>query len=157
MLVDDLNLVSYARDAAMVLQAQCPYVVFTSGRRDWYGQAHAMAANVLKVRKTNPQWVGRTYAYEPQFQAWMDAHPEEASLDVIAAAFFEIANALPNDLRMRFAHPAGRAFDCEHDQNVAQQREIEARIALLPRLEWWTPNESGVLVNHAQFSLHGEV
>ena len=153
MTVEELDLVSYARDAAALLFAQCPYVVFTSGRRDWYEQAHAMARNQIKAQmQGNPQWVGGTYRHEPQFQAWFDEHQHE-SLEVTTDAFFRIALALPEELQARFAHPAGRAFDCQHAEIPDHQREIETAIGKLPHLEFWTPNEGGILVNHAQFSL----
>ena len=73
--IESLNLSPKAKKAAEQLLKEYPDIVFTSGRRDLAGQAHAMAGNVVKKR----DWIEKTYATNDASKAcqkWVDDHPE---------------------------------------------------------------------------------
>jgi len=133
------------RQAANDLKSQCPWVEFTSGFRTWPHQAHVMAVNSVKKR----DWVGLTYKHIPDFQTWLDQHPDSTTVKVIEDAFLDILMNLPPDVRLRFAHPAARAFDCKCP--IERRRETITAMKALKGYEFHLDGEGGLDVLHCQF------
>src|SRR3954468_13790744 len=91
--IDSLNLSPKAKKAAEQLLKEYPDIVFTSGRRDLAGQAHAMAGNVVKKR----DWIEKTYASNEASKAcqkWVDDHLEAKTQNQIAAGLLETLQGL---------------------------------------------------------------
>jgi hypothetical protein len=180
MYVDELALPpGPALDGAHEILRVCNWILFTSGKRDFYAQAHAMARNHLtRAEKTGEwNWVGLVYATMPEFQQWAHEHPpalvkygegfvvKNLTAWNLTDGFFEVLQKLPDERRAKFAHPAGRAWDADaHFSNRRhrghghylpmtheEQHELHARIAALPGLDKFFTEEAGVPVLHAQF------
>lgn len=150
--IDDLNLLPVAHDAALILKSRCPWVQFTSGRRDWFGQAHAMAVNVLQAKHNgNPNWLAQVYPREPQLQCCVDENADVSSVDALANLLYLTLKDLPESLRLRFAHPAGRAFDVESPFDYDLAMTLQAEMKALPKIEVVLTNEGGLHIYHAQF------
>lgn len=146
--IDELELVSYAREAAQALQAKHPEVVFTSGRRNSQQQAHAMAGNIV----ANRRYIEQTYAKTPQrasLQAWVDSHPQAKTVQEIAAGLAGVmAHWTDAQKRTLSQHFSGEAFDI---QPVPGSTSIIASIKALPRLRQFLQKEGGLVVWHAGF------
>ena len=150
MLIHDLNLIDVALRAAYKLQQACPWVDFTSGRRTWLEQAHAMAVNTARKRS----WVGEVYKKEPEIQAWIDANPGITDIDDLTIGIYTILMSLPLATQNRFAHPAGRAFDLAVPTAQWQEPTIII-IKSLPALEKFLEGEAGLPIWHCSFKLGG--
>jgi hypothetical protein len=59
MTIEEMQLAPVARQAATILHAKHPALLFTSGRRNVREQAHAMAANIVVLN--DRKWIGKTY------------------------------------------------------------------------------------------------
>jgi hypothetical protein len=146
--IDELKLVSYAREAAQALQAKHPEVVFTSGRRNSQQQSQSMAGNIV----ANRRWIEQTYAKTPQrasLQDWVDSHPQAKTAEEIAAG---LAGLMPHwtdaQKKTLSQHFGGEAFDIEP---VPGDTSIIASIKALPRLRQFLQKEGGRVVWHAGF------
>jgi len=113
MTLDELDLSEKAHAAAAALLAAHPQVVFTSGRRDLAGQAHAMASNVVH----NRDWIEQTYAATPQrnaLQACVDNCAAGAGqADFTAALLATMDDWTDADLSHVSKHLSGDAFDVQ--------------------------------------------
>mgnify|MGYP001609445174 CR=1 FL=1 len=147
-----MELQPYVADAAAILMAQCPWVEFTSARRDWFSQAHAMAVNVLNARQDgNWNWLAQVYRKEPTLQEWVNDHPEVVTRQEMTEGLYRTMQALPDDLKVRFAHPAGRAFDLLPPDTTDHDQELIRRVKVLPKLQRFLTSEGGLRIYHAQF------
>ena len=141
-----LDLQPVTRDAAYLLMEKCPWVIFTSGRRSWLGQAHAMAVNVVKQRN----WLGLVYKRQPELQAWVDAHPLVVTVSALTDGLVGVLQSLPEATRVRFAHPAGLAFDIAEPAIATRPATVDV-IQHLPGLKRFLEGEGGLPIWHAQF------
>lgn len=106
--IAQMKLAPAARQAAERLQAACPWVVFTSGRRDLDEQAHAMAVNTVQRRA----WIGDTYLHAADLQTWVDTHPEAQTVDQIHEGLYTLLLGMPDtDVSRISRHLTGDAFD----------------------------------------------
>jgi hypothetical protein len=146
--IDDLNLVSYARNAAEALLEAHPDVVFTSGRRTVKEQADAMAGNVLRNRK----WIEQTYVNTPErnaLQRWVDDNRAATTKSAISAGLGGIMNGWTDAQKGRLSrHFSGQAFDV---RPVAQGAAIKRTIRSLPSLRRFLQSEGGLTIWHADF------
>jgi len=146
MTIEEMNLAPIAKNAATILQSKHPTIEFTSGRRDIFQQAHAMARNVVKRR----DWIGRTYIAGAKLQAWVDQHPEAKTVDEITAGLEEVMQAMPDAELVKISrHLTGRAFDVR--PVTANAETIKADIRSLPGLHKFLEQEGGLVRWHAQF------
>ena len=147
--IGKLQLNDNARNAAMILRARFPFIVFTSGRRSIQSQAEAMAADVLKDRR----FIATTYKPSALCQAcqeWVDAHPEVRSQAAIAEGLSGVFGAVGEAEVMKFSkHLTGDAFDVEPVPSQAQT--ITSFIRRLPLLEEFLTQEGQLLRWHLQF------
>jgi len=131
--IENLQLNDNARDAAVVLRARFPHLVFTSGRRSIRSQAQAMAADVLK----NRHFIAATYkpsAVCTACQKWVDAHAEAQTQSAIAEGLFSVFAAMSEADVMKFSkHLTGDAFDLQ--PVTADADTIQAFIRRLPLLD----------------------
>jgi hypothetical protein len=148
MTIEELNLEPIADQAARLLQQKHPDIQFTSGRRDVFQQAHAMASNIVSLN--DRQWIGKTYLAGAKLQQWVDDHPGAVTVDQITAGLQETMDAMPQaDLLKISRHLTGRAFDIRPvTQNAAA---IKADIRALPGLQKFLEQEGGHVRWHAQF------
>jgi hypothetical protein len=148
MTIEELNLEPIADQAARLLQQKHPDIQFTSGRRDVFEQAHAMASNIVSLN--DRQWIGKTYLAGAKLQQWVDDHPGAVTVDQITAGLQETMDAMPQaDLLKISRHLTGRAFDIRPvTQNAAA---IKADIRALPGLQKFLEQEGGHVRWHAQF------
>jgi hypothetical protein len=148
--IESLNLADVARAAAYTLKAQCPDVIFTSGRRDKHAQASAMAYNVVR----NRNFIGVTY-HSPAgatCQAWVDANPAATTQSAIAAGLEGVLDSLPDSvLSHPSMHLSGAAFDVQPVSDPARAAAITAAIRALPGLTKFLTSEGGMVRWHAQF------
>ena len=146
MTIDELNLAPIAKNAATILSTKYPQLEFTSGRRNVFQQAHAMAGNVVKRRN----FIGKTYIAGAKLQAWVDAHPEAKTVDQITAGLEQVMKAMPEaELTKISRHLTGRAFDIRPVN--ANAAAIKADIRRLPGLHKFLEQEAGLIRWHAQF------
>lgn len=104
-----------------------------------------MAVNTIRKRN----WVGLTYRRLPEFQAWVDRHPEPLILSEVTTAFLGILMAFPEAVQTRFAHPAGRAFDFSCP--LWKKEETVEIVRSLHGLELFLDGEGGLPILHCQF------
>lgn len=147
--IEKLQLNDNTRDAAVVLRARFPHLVFTSGRRSIHSQAQAMAADVMK----NRQFIAATYkpsAVCTACQKWVDAHAEAQTQSAIAEGLFGVFAAMSEADVMKFSkHLTGDAFDLQ--PVTADADAIQAFIRRLPLLEKFLDREGGLVRWHLQF------
>jgi hypothetical protein len=150
MSVDELELVDYAKAAAVTLQTDFPDVIFTSGRRNVTQQANAMAGNVVQ----NRHWIAETYVDSQErdaLQAWIDANPQATTKDAIASGLSGIMSSWTDDQKSGFSrHFSGQAFDV-HPVAAARGDAIKAEIKSLPNLRKFLESEGGLVIWHADF------
>lgn len=151
--IDDLGLSASAKASAEKLLAQFPSEVrYTSGRRTIEEQALAMAANVAQ----NRNWIEETYKDSRQradLQDWVDANPAATDVSDIAAGLEGVMRSWTEaQLRSFSRHMTGDAFDVQPVSGAVGVKIKEA-IAKLPKLSWYTFNEGGLEIWHAQFDV----
>jgi len=144
--IHEMQLDPVAKNAAKILHSRYPHLEFTSGRRDIFQQAHAMARNVVVNRK----WIGQTYLAGAKLQQWVDKHPEAKKVDAITAGLEQTMKAMPeNELLKISRHLTGKAFDVRPVR--ANAAAIKAEILKLPGLHKFLDKEGGLARWHAQF------
>ncbi len=140
--IESLNLSPTAKKGAEQLRKEFPDIVFTSGRRDLAGQAHAMAGNVMKKR----DWIKNTYKANDASKAcqkWVDDHPEATTQKDIAAGLLETLNALGPKAGQISRHLTGDAFDMEPIKDPKKADEVRAAIKDLPDMKQFLDHEGG--------------
>ncbi len=108
--IDELDLDPIMRTRAEELMAQCPFVVFTSGRRGIDAQARAMAQNHV----ADPQsYLMKTYQHGKIFLASIvDMAPvDQRSVEKVAAAIKSVLEEQPDVLHWR--HRDGTCVDIQ--------------------------------------------
>lgn len=149
--IESLNLSPKAKKAAEQLLAAYPHdIVFTSGRRDLAGQAHAMAGNVVKKR----DWIGKTYAKNDASvacQKWVDDHPDATTQKAIAAGLLETLQALGPKAGQISRHLTGDAFDIRPVKDEDKSAAIKKSIKELPGLKQFLDHEGGLEIWHVGF------
>ncbi len=158
--IEQMRLNPVSRAAAIELQQRCPFVVFTSGRRDRWAQAVAMAQNSIVDR----HWVGATYLRAAPFQTWLDVHHEARTAEQIAHGFLTIMDAMPNEeLEQISKHLGGNAFDVlplvrdAAGTPTEEGQTIIDVIRQLPGLDKFLAREGKLVRWHAQFHESAEV
>src|SRR5262245_34717815 len=113
MKIENLDLQPVAKAAAMELLQKHPENEFTSGRRTFQEQAHAMASNI--VSSGHRKWIAQTYAASPsrdKLQKWVDQHPTAKTVDQLASGLEEVLKTMSsNELSRVSKHLSGLAFD----------------------------------------------
>jgi hypothetical protein len=149
--IESLNLSPKAKTAAEQLLKEYPNdIVFTSGRRDLAGQAHAMAGNVVKKR----DWIGKTYASNDASKAcqkWVDDHPEARTQKDIAAGLLETLQSLGSKAGQMSRHLSGDAFDIQPVKDQEKAAAIKKSIKELPGLKQFLDHEGGLEIWHVGF------
>src|SRR3954471_1252011 len=147
--IESLNLSPKAKKAAEQLLKEYPNdIVFTSGRRDLAGQAHAMAGNVVKKR----DWIGKTYASNDASKAcqkWVDDHPEAKTQKEIAAGLLETLQGLGPKAGQMSKHLTGDAFDVQPVKNNPD--DVKKAIKELPGVKQFLDKEGGLEIWHVGF------
>lgn len=150
--IAQMKLSRMAREGAERLQAACPWVVFTSGRRDLDEQAHAMAVNV----SINRNWIRETYLHAESLHRWVMAHPEADTTQTLHEGLYHHLLSLPDaDVFKISYHLTGDAFDVRpmvHDGKPTLYGEkILEVMRSLPGLDKVLLKEGGLIRWHAQF------
>src|SRR4051795_11664507 len=146
--IESLQLSPKAKKAAEQLLKKYPDIVFTSGRRDLAGQAHAMAGNVVKKR----DWIEKTYssnAASKACQKWVDEHPEAKTQKQIAAGLLETLKELGPKAGQISRHLTGDAFDVQPVKENPD--EVKKSIKALPGVKQFLDKEGGLEIWHAGF------
>jgi hypothetical protein len=148
--IESLHLSPAAKKAAQQLLKQFPDIVFTSGRRDLAGQAHAMAGNVVKKR----DWIGKTYSKNEASvacQKWVDDHPEAKTQKEIAAGLLSTLQELGPKAGKISRHLTGDAFDIRPVKDEAKADAIKKAIEELPGVKQFLDHEGGLEIWHVGF------
>jgi hypothetical protein len=149
--IESLNLSPTAKKAAEQLLKEYPHdIVFTSGRRDPAGQAHAMAGNVVKKR----DWIEKTYASNDASKAcqkWVDDHPEAKTQKQITAGLLETLKALGPKAGQMSKHLSGDAFDIQPVKDKDKAEAIKKTIKELPGVKQFLDKEGGLEIWHVGF------
>lgn len=147
--IQKLQLNDNPRNAAVILRARFPDIVFTSGRRSIDSQVQAMAANVLQ----DPRYIATTYKASMLCQAcqqWVDAHPEARTQASVAAGLAAVFAAAGEAEVMKFSkHLTGDAFDLQ--PVTVGAKTVTDFIARLPLLELFLDHEGKLQRWHLQF------
>lgn len=157
--IAQLNLNHLALQGAHTLYRLHPTVVFTSGKRDLWGQAHAMAVNVALQR----DWIRQTYAHAAQMQTWVDQHPEAVGVDQLAVGFHQVLLSMnPEEQNLISRHLSGDAFDVQpmvgpHGVPTEEGFAVLATIRGLDGLDKFLTKEGQLLRWHVQFTPSAEV
>src|SRR4051812_9413042 len=143
--IESLKLSPKAKKAAEQLLKEYPDIVFTSGRRDLAGQAHAMAGNVVKKR----DWIEKTYASNEASKAcqkWVDDHLEAKTQNQIAAGLLVTLKGLGPKAGQISRHLTGDAFDV---QPVKKNPDgVKKSIKELPGVKQFLEHEGGLEIWH---------
>jgi hypothetical protein len=154
--IAQMQLSPFARRGAEIMLAKHPGLVFTSGRRDVFDQARAMAQNVLRDRA----WLIKTYKPGPvlsTLQACVLDHPEATTVPAMADHFYEAMLAFDTEVLMRFSrHFTGDAWDAQWPGDEAA-KAICADVLSLPHLDKLLTREGKLKLIHAQFEPSVEV
>jgi hypothetical protein len=149
--IGSLNLSPTAKKAAEQLLKEYPDdIVFTSGRRDLAGQAHAMAGNVVKKR----DWIEKTYRANDASKAcqkWVNDHPEATAQKQIAAGLLETFKQLGPKAGQISRHLTGDAFDIEPVKDKDKADAIKNSIKKLPGMKQFLDHEGGLEIWHVGF------
>ena len=151
--IAQMKLSRIAREGAERLQAECPWVVFTSGRRDLEEQAHAMAVNV----SLNRNWIRETYLHADSAHQWVMAHPEADTAKALHEGLYQHLLSLPDSAVFKISyHLTGDAFDVKPMQadkglpTLYGEKILEV-MRSLPGLDKVLLKEGGLVRWHAQF------
>jgi hypothetical protein len=156
--IAQMKLSRIARLGAERLQEKCPWVVFTSGRRDLESQARAMAINTAK----NREWIGQTYLAAHRLQAWVNANPDAQTPEQISEGLYMTMLGMSDREVMAISrHLTGDAFDVRPmlDGGVPTlygQKILDA-IQELAGVQKVLTKEGGLDVWHVQFAPSVEV
>jgi hypothetical protein len=150
--IAQMKLSRIAREAAERLQAECPWVVFTSGRRDLDEQAHAMAVNV----SLNRQWIRETYLHADSLHQWVMTHPGADTAQALHEGLYQHLLSLPDSAVFKISyHLTGDAFDVRpmvHEgKSTLYGEKILDVMRSLPGLDKVLLKEGGLIRWHAQF------
>jgi hypothetical protein len=148
--IESLKLSPKAKKAAEQLLKEYPDIVFTSGRRDLAGQAHAMAGNVVKKR----DWIEKTYASNDASKAcqkWVDDHPEAKTQKQIAAGLLATFKQLGPKAGQISRHLTGDAFDVQPVKDKDNAEAIKKSIKALPGVKQFLDHEGGLEIWHVGF------
>jgi hypothetical protein len=149
MKIEEMGLIEPALSGAHELKYKHPEIEFTSGRRDRFRQAHAMAVNVVG----DPDWIKRTYkdhAITRDCQTFVDEHPDLTADDYFGA-FLTILNGYSDaELAEWNHHVAGLAFDVK--PQIPNADQIKSDIRALPHLNLFLEQEGNLVRWHAQFN-----
>lgn len=150
--IAQMKLSRIAREGAERLQAECPWVVFTSGRRDLDEQAHAMAVNV----SLNRNWIRETYLHADSLHQWVMAHPEADTAKALHEGLYQHLLSLPDSAVFKISyHLTGDAFDVRpmvHEgKSTLYGEKILDVMRSLPGLDKVLLKEGGLVRWHAQF------
>lgn len=156
--ISQMKLSRVAREAAEQLQAACPWVVFTSGRRDLESQARAMAINTLH----NRQWIGQTYLAAHRLQQWVTDNPDAQTLERVSDGLYTTLLGMSDkEVSLVSRHLTGDAFDVrpmlQSGLPTRYGAKILEAIQSLPGLHKFIAKEGGLDVWHAQFALSVEI
>jgi hypothetical protein len=146
--IASLNLSPKAKKAAEQLLKEYPDIVFTSGRRDLAGQAHAMAGNVLTKR----DWIVKTYASNDASRAcqkWVGDHPEAKTQKELAAGLLVTLKGLGPKAGQISRHLTGDAFDVQPVKKNPD--EVKKSIKELPGVKQFLDKEGGLEIWHVGF------
>jgi len=106
--IAQMKLSRIAREGAERLQAECPWVVFTSGRRDLESQARAMAENSRHDRR----WIEKTYRSAQRLQRWLLDHPDAQTIEHMRDGLYQVLLAMSDAETASISrHLTGDAFD----------------------------------------------
>lgn len=158
----EMHLSPNAQDAARIVLAQHPDVVFTSGRRDARDQARAMAENTIRY---GTDWLGQTYKNQQMVSSlvrWAHTHLDQVgSVSLMTEGFYQtLVNEQAGQLS-QFPHCRGDAFDIQcprfADGRIDEQAvtNIRRTIETLPNrlgLQLILTREGAHRVVHAQFN-----
>lgn len=150
--IAQMKLSRIAREGAEQLQAACPWVVFTSGRRDLESQAHAMAVNTLQ----NRHWIGQTYLAAHRLQEWVTENPDAHTVEQVSEGLYSTMLSMSDyELLSVSKHLTGDAWDVrpmvDHGVPTRYGTLILEAIRGLPGLHKLLTQEGGLVVWHAQF------
>lgn len=158
--IDQMRLNPVARAGAVLLKEQHPSVIFTSGRRDRWKQALAMACNVAIER----EWISATYLHAAVFQTWVDLHPEATTVEQLAHGFYELMQTLTDtEVEQLTKHMGGNAWDVlpmvkdAAGTPTAEGLLVIETIRTLPGLDKFLTREGRLVRWHAQFMPSAEV
>ena len=160
--IDQMHLSPNARRAAQLVLMAHPTVIFSSGRRDARGQAHAMAVNTIRY---GVGWLGQTYKNQDMVQnleRWMELNLEKtASVNLMTEGFLDTLMTEHAGQLAQFPHCRGDAFDIQcprfesgqidEDATAKIQRTIESLPVELG-LQLILTREGQARVIHAQFN-----
>lgn len=156
--IAQMKLSRVAREGAEQLQAACPWVVFTSGRRDLESQARVMAMNTIQ----NRLWIGQTYLAAHRLQEWVMQNPDAQTVEQVSDGLYTTMLSMSDrELLAVSKHLTGDAFDVRPmvEGNVPTlygQKILDAMYAL-PGLHKILLKEGGLTIWHAQFAPSVEV
>lgn len=150
--IAQMKLSRVAREGAERLQAECPWVVFTSGRRDLESQARAMAVNTTR----NRLWIGQTYLAATRLQQWVNENPDAQDVEQLSEGLYHTLLSMPDAEVLRVSrHLTGDAFDVRPmmDKGLPTHYgdKILESIRGLPGFHKLLLKEGGLDVWHAQF------
>lgn len=148
--IEELGLIEPALSGAITLQLKHPEILFTSGRRTRFTQAHAMAVNVVQDR----QWIKATYRETPETlacQKYVDDHPEATSVNTLYNGLLGVLNNFTDPQLAEWNHHlAGLAFDVQPEEKDAEL--VKADIRALAGLDLFLEKEGNLRRWHAQFN-----
>lgn len=150
--IAQMKLSRVAREGAERLQAACPWVVFTSGRRDLESQARAMAVNSLQDRR----WIEKTYLSARPLQDWLIANPQADTVDQVSDGLYHTLLSLSDaEVAAISRHLTGDAWDVKpmvHEGKATLYGEkILDAMRALPGIDKVLLKEGGLIRWHAQF------
>ena len=149
--IEALDLNATAKAAAIELKKKHPEIVFTSGRRDFAEQAHAMASNIVSSK--NRQWVHDTYVQSTardKVQKWIDDNATATTVDALTTGIQTTLDAMTDSDKAHISkHPAGAAFDVQPQEKDAAA--IKADMQGLSGATKFLEEEGGLVRWHVQF------
>ena len=150
--IAQMKLSRIAREGAERLQAECPWVVFTSGRRDLESQARVMAVNTLQ----NRQWIGQTYLAAHKLQDWVTANPDAQTVEQVSDGLYgTLLSMSDQELLSVSKHLTGDAFDVRpmthNGKPTLYGEKILDVMRSLPGLHKLLLKEGGLIIWHAHF------
>lgn len=145
-----------AQTAAKLLLEKFPDLVLTSGRRNLYAQAQAMATNTIQDGEL---WISNTYkdsvAIQKLQQAVIDHSSRPRGFDVpyLTGILSAILAQMPIEEQNSVSrHLTGLAFDIEPITEEPLATEVKEFIKALPKLNKFLEREGNLSRFHLQFN-----
>lgn len=125
--------------------------ILLCGHRDIWGQAHAMAENIVKRAASHDgarDWIALTYKHGEFLQGVVDAHPDATTIEDLTDILYAALEVMPSEQLMQISHHLLMPCPVFDGQPGSVPDDL---VQTLPGLTKFLPKEGGLPRCHVEF------